>query len=207
MDDGKLFTAVMIDVSPVSSTYPAPFMLALRTRHMLTTLIFLDRNITLGALLGFNSHSPLFKLFILVLVTRQILMPCNKALKAECLFTVVARHLNRLFIWHFHHNVLAFGIRTELFQVASHHFFVCFELSKFFVGHLVAYFFYEIVRHWLLAPSLRAFDEKSLASRLSDLESEEISVTIFAEGMPTTRVRHKVSFIMLFIANLAKFRV
>lgn len=207
MNHSERLLSVMINISPMSSTYPAPFIFALGTCHMLTTLIFLDRNITLRTLLGFNCNCPFFKLFILVLLARQILMPRNDTVKAEHLFAVVASNLNRWFVWGFHHNILAFGIRTELFQVARHHLLVCFELSKLFVSGLVTDFFDKIVRHRLFATSLRAFDEKSLAPRLSDLISEEVSVTIFAEGVPTTSICYKVTFIMLFIANLAKFRV
>jgi hypothetical protein len=52
---------------------------------------------------------------------------------------------------------------------------------------------------------LRTFYEETLASRLGYLKSEEVSVTIFAEGVSTASIGDKICLIMLFITDFAKF--
>ena len=85
----------------------------------------------------------------------------------------------------FYHHILALGIGTELLQVTAHHLLVCFKLSKLFVCGLVAHFHDEVVRDRRCATLLRAFNEETLAARLSDLKGQEVLVTFFAEGMAT----------------------
>ena len=197
--------SIMIHSSPIPSTYPTPFIFTLGACHVLTSSVFLYRHIALRTLLGLNSNSPFFKLFSLILLTGQILMPRNETLKAEYLFAAVAGDLNRCFRWGFHHNILAFGIRTELFQVTTHHFLICFKLSKLFVCSFIAHFLDEFIWYSLFTPLLRTFYEETLASRLGYLKSEEVSVTIFAEGVSTASIGDKICLIMLFITDFAKF--
>ena len=134
-------------------------------------------------------------------------MPRDEALKAKYLFAVVACNLS-VFLWCcFDHNIVAFGIWTEFFQVAPHHFLVSFKLSKLFICGLIANNFYELVRHWGCAPTLGTFNEKPFVSRLCNLIGKEITVAIFTEGMATACIHNKVTIVVLFIANLAKFRI
>lgn len=194
----------MLKVSPMSSTNPAPFIFTLPTCHMLASSIFLNGNTALRALLWFYIYSPFFKLLALILFTCHILMPRNEALKAKHLFAVVARDLSLIFRWCLYHNIFTFGIRTELFEVTPHHFLVGFKLFKLFICNFIAHLLDKIVRDQGRAPTLRAFDRKPLVSRLCDLKSEEITVAVFAESVSTSGIHHKVSVVVLFIANFAK---
>jgi hypothetical protein len=135
----EVIYTVMLSVSPMFSTYPAPFIFTLSTCHMLASSIFLNRNIALRALLRFNIYSPFLKLFALIFFTCHILMPRNEALKAKHLFTVVASHLNLIFILRLHHNIFTFRVRTELFKVTPHHFLVGFKLFKLFICSFIAH--------------------------------------------------------------------
>jgi hypothetical protein len=148
----------------VSSTYPAPLIFALGACHVLASSIFLNWNITLRTLLGFNGDGPFFKLFVLILFTGQILMPYYEALKAKYLFAVVACDLSLCFLLRFHNNIFAFGIRTELFQDTPHHFLVGFKLSKLFICCFIAHIFYKVIRYRRSAAALRTFNEQTFVS-------------------------------------------
>ena len=197
----------MINRSPISSAYPTPFIFTLGTCHVLASRIFLYRHIALRTLLRFDSYSPFFELFSLVLLTGQILMPRDDTLKAEYLLAIVARDFYRIFGRRFDHHILALGVGTELFHVTAHHFLIRFKLSKLFVCGLVTHFFDEIVGDRGCAPLLRTFNEETLASRLCDLKGEEVFVTFFAEGVTAAGVLDKVSLVMFFVADFAKFLV
>jgi len=174
---------------------------------VLASCVFLYWHIALRTLLRFDSYSPFFKLFRLVLLTCQILMPRDDTLKAEYLLAIVACDFYRIFGRGFDHHILALGIGTELFHVTAHHLLVCFKLSKLFVCGLVTDFHDEVVGDRGCAPLLRAFNEETLATRLSDLIGQKVLVGFFAEGVATARVLNKVSLVMFFIADFTKFRV
>ena len=131
-------------------------------------------------------------------------MPCYEALKAKYLFAVVACDLSLCFLLRFHNNIFAFGIRTELFQDTPHHFLVGFKLSKLFICCFIAHIFYKVIRYRRSAAALRTFNEQTFVSWLGYFISEEIPVTVFAEGVSTTKIDHKISIVMFFIANFAK---
>ena len=133
----QAINSIMINRSPISSAYPTPFIFTLGTCHVLASRIFLYWHIALRTLLGFDSYSPFFELFILVLLTGQILMPSDDTLKAEYLLAIVARDFYRIFGRRFDHHILALGVGTELFHVTAHHFLIRFKLSKLFVCGLV----------------------------------------------------------------------
>jgi hypothetical protein len=154
----------MIDRSPISSTDPTPFIFTLGTCHVLASCIFLYRYIALGTLLRLYSNGPFFKLFSLILLTRQILMPRNHTLKAEYLLAILACDLDRPLLRRLDHHILALGIWTELLAVAAHHLLICFKLSKLFVCGLVTHSHHEVVRDRGCAPLLRAFNEEALAT-------------------------------------------
>jgi hypothetical protein len=154
----EVIYTVMLNVSPMSSTNPAPFIFTLSTCHMLASSIFLNRNTALRALLRFNIYSPFLKLLALIFFTCHILMPRNEALKAKNLFTVVARDLSLIFRLRLHHNILTFRVRTELFEVTPHHFLVSFKLFKLFIRSFIAHLLDKIVRDRSRASTLRAFN-------------------------------------------------
>lgn len=156
--------SIMIHISPMSATNPTPFIFTLGTCHVLASCVFLYWHIALRTLLRLDSYSPFFKLFSLVLLTCQILMPGDDTLKAEYLLALLACDFSRLPVMCFYHHILAFGIRTELLHVATHHLLVCFKLSKLFVCGLVTHFHDEVVRDWRCATLLRALNEETLAA-------------------------------------------
>lgn len=121
---------IMIHISPMSSANPTPFIFTLGACHVLATLIFLDWNIALRTLLGFNANRPFLKQFGLLLFACQILMPRNDALKAKVLFAILTGNLRCLFRGRFNYHILAFGIRAELLQIAAHNLLISFELFK-----------------------------------------------------------------------------
>jgi hypothetical protein len=203
----NLISIIMIHSLPIPSAYPTPFIFTLGACQVLTSSVFLYRHIALRTSLRFNCNCPFFKLFSLILLTGKILMPCNEALKAEYLFAVVACDLNRCFRWNFHHNILAFVIWTELFQVTPHYFLIGFKLFKPFVCYFIAYFLDKFIWYRLFAPFLRTFYEETLGSWLGNLKIEEVSVTIFAKGVSTASIGDKISLIMFFITDFAKFNI
>ena len=81
---------------------------------MFTSLILLNRNIALRALLRLDTNRPFFQKLGLSLFTRQILMPLHGALKAEIFLALVALYLRCVLVRCLHYDILAFRIWAEL---------------------------------------------------------------------------------------------
>lgn len=172
---------------------------------MLASSIFLYRYTALRALLRFDCDCPFFKLTILKLFAGKIFMPGDEALKAECLFAVVACYLSLFWCWSFNHNIFTFGIRTEFFKVTSHNLLVSFKLSKLFICGFITDIFNKFIRDWGFTPALRAFYKKSFISWLCNLISKKITIAILTEGMTAASINNKITIVMFFIANFTKF--
>lgn len=190
----------MMNISPVPSANPTPFILALGACHVLATLIFLDWNVALRTLLGFYTYRPFFKQFGLLLFTCQILMPWHDTLKAKVLFAILAGHLRCLFRRCFNYHIHTFGIRTELLEITPHYLLIGFELPKLFENFRITDSLDKFIGNRLIAPLLRTFDKESFAPRLCNLICQEIFIAVFAKCVTATCIRDKIFFIMFFIA-------
>ena len=175
----KIFPSEMniATCSPVSTTDPAPLVLALTACHVHAPLVFLNGHVALGTSLEFNGGGPVVEQLNLGVVTGFPLVPrCHEALEAEGLLTCGARNVGGILRSGFHYDILTLGVWTVLLGIACHHLLVGTELLKLRESLFVNACLYEFIRNALRTSLLGTFNKVATRAALGDFKGQELLV-------------------------------
>ena len=111
-EEGQFTSLMVAIIFPVSTANPAPLIAALVASHMLTTIIFFNRNSTLRASLSTFHRSPSFIKFSFSFFTALPFVPCDSTLKAKRLVALMTDDFFGPWLG-FHFYIYAFRIRAK----------------------------------------------------------------------------------------------
>ncbi len=149
---------IIRSLTPVDSTSPAPFVLALVASHVTAPKVLFDCHVAIRTSLRSDLLHPFVVVLYLVLLACQPFMPSYLALEAEGLFALRAFDLSCIFICGHGERRLALGVGAVLFVFHELDLEVFLELFILLEGLSIHKILNEFIFDRLAALMLKAFD-------------------------------------------------
>ncbi len=149
---------IITSLTPVDSTSPAPFVLALVASHVSAPKVLFDCHIAIRTSLCSYLLHPFVVVLYLVFLACQPFVPSYLALEAEGLFALRAFDLSCFFICRHGERRLALRVGAVLFVFHELDLEVFLELFILLEGLSLDKILYEFIFDRLTALMLKAFD-------------------------------------------------